>query len=214
MCGSSSWRKSPQTSRARRRNESRDDVGLLKNIFGGRSDPPKANLDNIFAVASASITIEAGAGFKPTGIGSVCYRQAEGGAFATTQQEVQELLDADAGPKVELSKDDFGFTWLVCRHDPTEISDLVTDLHAVNSTLENAGFGPSLLCSLVAFTDGTRRFALVYLYKQGTFYPFAPTTGKQRDNALELQIRGMLGDDLRIEPDLGRWMAVTGAPGL
>jgi PspA associated protein B len=189
-------------------------VGLLSNLFG-RNGPPKANLDNLFAVPSAAITLEVSAGFRPTGVASVCYRVAEGAAFAATQSDVQALLDADGGPKVELSADEFGFTWLVCRRDPSEISDLVTELHAVNSALENAGFGPSLLCSLIVFTDESHRtLGLVYLYKQGTFYPFAPKTGKQRDNGLELQVRGVLGDDLTIEPELGRWMAVWGAPGL
>ncbi len=189
-------------------------MGLLKNLFG-RSEPPKANLDNLFAVPSAAITLEASAGFKPTGVASVCYRQAEGGAFATAQADVQELLDADAGPKVERTTDSFGFTWLVCRHDPSEVAELVTEVHAVNSSLENAGFGPSLLCSLVAFQDAAgRSLGLVYLYKQGTFYPFAPKSGQQRDNTMELQIRGLLGDDLTIEPELGRWMAIWGAPGL
>jgi PspA associated protein B len=189
-------------------------VGLLANLFG-RSGPPKANLDNLFAVPSAAITLEVAAGFRPTGVASVCYRAAEGGAFADTQHDVQALLDADGGPKVELSTDEFGFTWLVCRRDPTEISDLITEVHAVNSSLENAGFGPSLLCSLAVFADeSSRHLGLVYLYKQGTFYPFAPKNDKQRDNALELQVRGVLGDDLTVEPELGRWMAVWGAPGL
>jgi hypothetical protein len=190
-------------------------VGIFGKIFGGRSDPPKANLDNLFAVPSAAITLEVSAGFKPTGTASVCYRQAEGGAFATAQSDVQELLDTDDGPKVERSVDDFGFTWLLCRGNPDQLSDLITDVHAVNSSLENAGFGASLLCSLVSFEDSAqRKLGLVYLYKQGTFYPFAPTTGKQRDNALELQMRGVLADDLPLETELGRWMAVWGAPGL
>lgn len=189
-------------------------MGLLSNLFG-RTDPPKANLDNLFAVPSAAITLEVAAGFRPTGVASVCYRAAEGGAFASTQGDVQALLDADGGPKVELSTDDFGFTWLVCRGDPSDVSGLITDVHAVNSSLENAGFGPSLLVSLVAFADEAgRKLGLVYLYKQGTFYPLAPKGGKQRDNALELQVRGVLTDDLTIEPELGRWMAVWGAPGL
>jgi hypothetical protein len=189
-------------------------VGLLSNLFG-RTGPPKANLDNLFAVPSAAITLEVAADFRPTGVASVCYRAAEGGAFASTQSDVQALLDADSGPKVELSSDDFGFTWLVCRGEPSDISALITDVHGVNSALENAGFGPSLLCSLVAFADDAgRRLGLVYLYKQGTFYPFAPKAGQQRDNALELQVRGVLTDDLTIEPELGRWMAVWGAPGL
>ena len=101
----------------------------------------------------------------------------------------------------------------------------MTDLHAVNSTLADSGFGPTLLCSLVAFADGTgRRLGLVYLFKQGTFYPFAPavgtgttvdgTTPQRRDNLLEIQVRDLLKDELRIEPEVARWFAVWGAPGL
>jgi hypothetical protein len=56
----------------------------------------------------------------------------------------------------------------------------------------------------------------VYLYKRGTFYPFVPLPGtdQRRDNAVELQVRALLTDDLRIEPDLSRWFPVWGAPGL
>lgn len=139
-------------------------MGIFKSIFG-RSDPPAANLDNLFAVPSAAITLEASVGLKPAGVGSVCFRAAEGGAFASTQSEITALLDADAGPPVETVADEYGYTWLLVRRDPTELPDLVTDVHAVNSSLENAGFGPSLLCSLFGFAaaDG-RRLGLVYLY--------------------------------------------------
>ncbi|MGH3366815.1 MAG: PspA-associated protein PspAB [Nocardioidaceae bacterium] len=189
-------------------------MGFLDAILGRRT-PVKPDLDRLFAVPSAAITLQVSAGFRPTGVGSVCYRANEGAAFATMEGDVQRLLDADDGPAVERVTDDFGFTWLVCRQEPSAVSDLVTELHAVNRALEDAGFGTSLLCSLVAFehNDG-RRLGLVYLYKQGTFYPFAPTGGQMRDNALELQVRGLLANDLSVESDLGRWMAVWGAPGL
>ncbi|MGH3235927.1 MAG: PspA-associated protein PspAB, partial [Streptosporangiaceae bacterium] len=89
------------------------------------------------------------------------------------------------------------------------------DLHAVNSSLVDNGFGPQLLCTLVAFTDDQeRRLGLIYLYKRGTFYPFAPLSGERRDNALELQVKGVIGSDLKFEPDLARWFPVWGAPGL
>jgi hypothetical protein len=189
-------------------------MGFLDSILG-RSKPVRPNLDQLFGLPSAAITLETAAGFRPTGVGSVCYKPAEGGGFARLEQDVQALLDADGGPKVEQSTDSYGFTWLLIRHDPSDVAGLVTDLHAVNSSLENAGFGPSLLCSLVSFADADhRRLALVYLYKRGAFYPFAPAGDQRRDNPLELQVRALLADDLKIEQDLSRWFPVWGAPGL
>lgn len=177
----------------------------------GRTRAAQPNLDALFALPSAALTLEAATGLKPTGLGLVAFRAAEGGAFAEVEHDALELL----GERVERSTDAYGYTWLLVRRDPGELSDLVTELHAVNSSLESAGFGPSLLCSLVSFAgaDG-RRLAVVYLYKRGTFYPFAPMAGQRRDNALELQARGVLAGELPVEEDLGRWFPVWGAPGL
>ena len=77
------------------------------------------------------------------------------------------------------------------------------------------GFDSGLLCTLVPFADDSgRRFGLVYLYKQGTFYAFAPTGPQSRDNLLEIQVRDLLTGELPMEQDLGRWMALWGAPGV
>jgi hypothetical protein len=193
-------------------------MGFFDTVLG-RTKPVKADLDDLFALPSAALTLQAGLDFAPTGLGSVCFKAAEGAAFARTQADVQQLLDsssAGSAPKVELSKDSFGYTWLLVRHDPADVPGLVTDLHAVNSGLQDAGFGPQLLCSLISFAhaDG-RRLALVYLYKRGTFYPFAPLGGDQRrDNALEIEVQGTLANDMKIEPELTRWFPVWGAPGL
>ncbi|MET8831006.1 hypothetical protein ABZX40_08290 [Streptomyces sp. NPDC004610] len=195
-------------------------MGLL-DILLGRSKPVQPDLDRLFALPSAAVTLEAAAGFTPTGQGAVCFATVEGGAFEQTHREVRALLDADterAGSPVELTRDDFGYSWLVSRRTPEDLPQLVNDLHAVNTSMEVNGFGPQLLCSLAGFDrreDG-RRLALVYLYKRGTFYPFAPLPGgaQRRDSPLELQMKAVLADDLRVEPDLGRWFPLWGAPGL
>ncbi|GII55430.1 hypothetical protein Pth03_38190 [Planotetraspora thailandica] len=182
-------------------------MGWLDALLG-RTKPAKPDLDALFALPSAAVTLQAATGFTPAGAGSVAFRAAEGGAFAQLERDVKDLLG-----RVEVSEDTYGYTWLLVRGD--DVSTVVTDLHAVNSSLESAGFGPSLLCSLVTFADPAgRTLALVYLYKQGTFYPFAPAGGTRRDNALELQVRGAIEGELRIEPDLSRWFPVWGAPGL
>ncbi len=203
-------------------------MGLL-DILLGRTKPVVPDLDRLFGLPSAAVTLQAAAGFTSTGRGSVCFASVEGAAFDDARKEVQALLDADAertGPPVELVRDEYGYSWLVSRRGPEDLPALVGDLHAVNSALEASGFGPQLLCSVVGFEEaggseasgqGGRRLGLVYLYKRGTFYPFSPLTdgdGQRRDNALELQVRAALAGDLRIEQDLNRWFPVWGAPGL
>ena len=190
-------------------------MGFLDALRGRRA-PARPNLDALFALPSAAITLQVELDFLPTGRGSVAFRAPEGRAFADVAAEVQALLDADGGPKVSLHADDFGFDWMVVTTTPPDVPALVTDLHAVNSSLVNAGFGPQLLCSLVGFKDPNgRTLAMVYLYKQGTFYPFAPKSGvEERDNICELQVRDLLKGELPVEPAMERWFAVWNAPGL
>lgn len=187
-------------------------MGFL-NALLGRTKPAPPNLDQLFGLPSAAITLQAATTFRPTGTGSVCFKAAEGGGFAGLRDEVDKLLALDAGKYTEHT-DRYGFTWLIRTTAPDDLETLVTDLHTVNSSLVDAGFGAALLCTLIAFTDRTRPLGLIYLYKRGSWYPFAPTGTDHRDNSTELQIKATLADDLRIEPDLTRWFPVYGAPGL
>lgn len=190
-------------------------MGLL-DVLLGRSTQVKPDLDRLFALPSAALTLQAATGFTPTGTGSVCFATAEGGAFGRLNEEIRELLDtARETPPVELSQDEYGYSWLLSRRAPDDLASLVNDLHAVNTTLQDNGFGPQLLCSLISFRSPSQhRLALIYLYKRGTFYPFAPLPHQKRNNHLEFETRAALADELPIEPDLTRWFPVWGAPGL
>jgi hypothetical protein len=188
-------------------------MGFLDSILG-RSKPPEADLDVLFAVPQAVISMQL-EGFAPTGSGSVCFRDMEGQADDKAMADAEQIITSSPGSTVTRSDDRFGFHWLTVTRADADVSALVTDLHAVNSSLADAGFGTALLCSTVAFTTpDSKPLGLVYLYKRGTFYPFAPDGGERRDNALELQVRGVVADDVPIEPDLTKWLAIWGAPGL
>lgn len=187
----------------------------LWDVLRGQQRPKGPDLDHLFAVPGAAITLQTALDVQPTGVGSVCFRAAEGAASGSVQDVAEMLVEGTGKPQVERSVDSFGFTWFVVRGSADDVSGLVTDLHAVNTELEAQGFASGLLCSVVGFADGTgRRLGLVYLYKRGTFYPFAPTGAQTRDSLFERQVRDLLGSDLRIEPDLARWMPLWGAPGL
>ena len=185
----------------------------LWDVLRGQTRPRAANLDALFALPSATLTLEAAMGLHATGVGSVCFRAAEGQASAATQREASELVAVDGGPATESRVDEYGYTWLTVRTEPVDVPSLVTDLHAVNSALETQGFGTGLLCSTVGLHDDTGAVAfLVYRYKSGTFYPFCPTGPSSRDTLRERQIRDAVGADLTIEPDTTRWMPLWGLP--
>ena len=182
-------------------------------VIRGQSTPRPAKLDALFALPSAAMTLEASLGLHATGTGSVCFRAAEGRASGLTQQEASDLVGVDGGPRTESRVDEYGYTWLTVRTTPPDVGALVTDLHAVNSALEAQGFGSGLLCSTVGFRgDAATTAYVVYLYKQGTFYPFCPTGPSSRDTLMERQVRDALGGDLPVEEDTSRWMPIWGIP--
>jgi hypothetical protein len=194
-------------------------MGFLDALLG-RSKPAQANLDKLFGLPGAQITLEASEGLQPTGQAGVCFKPAEGQAFAATETEFTALLNLgdDAGAHVSEKSDQYGYRWVVL--EAADFGTLVTRVHVTNTTLQENGYGPQLLCSVFGFAPapqagGAQASAsvyLVYLYKRGTFYPFVPSGGEKRDNEVELRLKNELAEDLSIEPDLTRWFPIWGVP--
>jgi len=268
-------------------------VGLLDTILG-RTKPVRANLDALFALPSAAVTLESGTGLVPSGHAGVCWKPPAGRSVTDVQQEIAELLQlddtapagatpsgatpadaapadaapadaapadaapadtapadtapADAAPaggaagtdaagaratgsggalaparasgslagQLTLAEDSFGYRWLLL--DDPSLEDLVSRVHLVNATLTDNGWGPQLLCSVFGFVpgpsaeQGARPLYVVYLYKRGTFYPFAPDGKEHRDSELELHVRAVFGADLPLEQDLSRWFPLWDLP--
>lgn len=203
-------------------------VKILDTLLG-RTKPVKPNLDALFSLPSASVTLQVSAGLAPTGRAGVCFKPPSGQAFADIQKEIEQLLDlpedaddaggtqsgAPAPAKVTDVADSYGYHWIVL--EGSGIDDLVTRVHVVHSSLEDAGWGTQLLCSVFGFGKGdefaeTTSVYIVYLAKRGTFYPFAPRGKEQRDTELELSLRATIGSDLPVEDDLARWFPLWDIP--
>jgi hypothetical protein len=189
-------------------------VGFLDAILG-RQKPKQANIDALFGLPSAAVTLETAAGMVPNGRGLVCFKPPSGQPFASLVDEITDTLKvgpSGEAPAIREERDRFGYQWIVVSQPGIE--ELVTSVHLVNTTLAERGYGPSLLCSVFGFDprEGGRSAFLVYLYKRGTFYPFAPLESETRDNATELRLRGVLEGELPIEQDLTRWFPIWGLP--
>jgi hypothetical protein len=189
-------------------------VGLRDTLFG-RTKQVAPNLDNLFALSTAALTLQSELDLVSSGEAGLCFKAGSGESSLETHDDIKQLLDFDeTNNKVTLTKDDLGFEWLVVK-DP-DFEALVTRVHAANTSMVEHGLGPRLLCAVFGFVPktppGEGSVRLVYLMKQGTFYPFAPTGSSQRNNELELRVRSFLTTDLPIEPNLSRWMALWNVP--
>ncbi len=181
----------------------------------GRTKPVPANLDNLFALPSAAITLEAEAGVTLSGQAGVSFKPPAGQSFEETQAEINELVrsaSSDISPvSIRQESDSFGYRWLIIEDSSPE--GLVTQVHMVNSTLQDHGYGPQLLCSVFGLHGAQTPDAyLVYLYKRGTFYPFVPVGDERRDNEAELRLKAIVSNDLHLEDDLTRWFPLWGLP--
>ena len=213
-------------------------MGIFSSIMG-KTKPVQANLDEMFALPSASITLQSAAGMSCSGHAGVCFKPPTGQGFEEMQAEVVSLLSMDGSGGLHQEKDSFGYQWLVV--EDTDIEQLVTRIHLVNSSLSDSGWGPQLLCSvfglaelptgaddaasaadtgsaaLVETTAGpgqllTSTAFLVYLFKRGTFYPFVPQGKEHRDTEQELKLKSLVADDLTVETDLDRWFPLWDLP--
>jgi hypothetical protein len=188
-------------------------VGLGDVLFG-RKKLKGADLDELFALSTAAISLETETNLKPAGVAAVVFKPLSAGDFMRAESELDELLGVaaqESGSRVRRRSDSFGFQWLVI-HD-RGFEDLVTTTHLVSSELSDRGFGGQLLAALFAFRDRERPVYLIYGYKRGTFWPFIPTgEDQERDNAEEIRLKNELEGELPIEPDLTRWLGLFDAP--
>jgi PspA associated protein B len=210
-------------------------MGLFSSILG-KTKPVQANLDALFALPSASITLQSAAGMSCSGHAGVCFKPPTGQGFEEMQAEVVSLLSMDGTGGLRQQEDSYGYQWLVV--EDVDIEQLVTRIHLVNSSLSDAGWGPQLLCSVfglaelptpdqaaVAETAGTppeltagpgrlltSTAFLVYLFKRGTFYPFVPQGHERRDTEEELKLKSLVAGDVVVETDLDRWFPLWDLP--
>jgi hypothetical protein len=188
-------------------------VGLTDILFGRKKLKEPAR-DRLFALTTSAVTLDVECGLKPAGVGAVVLKPLSAGEFAQVDQDVEQLLQGVAsgsGSKLERTKDSFGFDWIVIR-DP-ELEDEVTAAYAVGNEFTARGFGGQLLAAVFKFEGAEHPVYWIYGFKSGTFWPFVPTGEKQeRDNAKELSLKAQLEEELPVEQDLSKWLALYDAP--
>jgi hypothetical protein len=186
----------------------------LRDIAFGRKKLPGPRDDRLFALSTASVTLETELGLKSGGKAAITYRPLSSGTFSRVDDDTEQLVKSaasSANTQVERKTDTFGFEWLIIT-DP-ELEGQVTSVHAVAAELTAQGFGAQLLAAPFRFDGAQHPVYIIYGFKRGAFWPFIPTgQGQNRDNAAELELKAKIENELPVEQDLTRWLGLFDAP--
>ncbi len=182
---------------------------FLDSLFG-RTKLRKPKVDALFSLSTAYLEMEV-MGFAPAGKSGICFKPVESSRFSELENDLKELLRlsaSESGTACQFQTDKYNYAWIILRDDDFE--DLITTTHLISETVIEHNFEERLLCAIFAF----KGVYLIYSYKEGTFYPFAPLHGQkmERDNNLEFRIRSTMENELPIEKELEKWHPLWGIP--
>ena len=185
----------------------------LRDILAGRKKLPAPKDDRLFALTTAAVTMQVELGLKTAGAAAIAFKPQSSGEFRSAFDDVDQLVEAVAqqcGSEVERKSDEYGYDWIIVK-DP-EIEDLIATEHTLASELTAKGFGSQLLAAIFRFDGYEHPVYFIYGFKRGAWWPFIPAGESKRDNAKELELKAKLENELPIEQDLTRWLALFDAP--
>lgn len=187
----------------------------LLNILFGQGKPARSKLEGLFSISTAQITLEVQGELKPTRRAGICFRPVEAGTFVDAEREVLDVAVAgtkDSDTRVENHTDEYNFRWLVFEDE--EFEDLVAAVYVSAQTLAEKGYRDQLLASVFGFEGPKGRVYLIYNYKLGKYYPFAPMPdgSQNRNYALELRVQSLMQKELPMEKDTTQWYPLWGIP--
>ncbi len=189
-------------------------MSLLDTLFGRTRRPPSRE-EQLIALSTAAVTLQAELGLVPSGQAGLAIRPIDSEAYRRAEVELARLLELagrETGATIAEQTDTYGYRWVVIRDDA--IADLASTTYSVSLDLREAGFGDQVLAAVFGFRDAAaRHVAWIYNFKRAAFYPFvAAPDGATRDTAHELQLAAAVGRELPIEPDQARWYPMWGMP--
>ena len=179
----------------------------------GRTKLAPSRVDALFSISTAYVTLETTLDMQHAGTAGICFKIIPSTPFEHLKVDLDDLLQIarrETATEFEMVKDEYGYLWIVLR-DP-DFEDLVTTLHLISTTLIDGGFGDQLLSSVFKFTKEAKDIYLIYTYKKGTFYPFVPLKGRERDEQYELKLGALLEPELPVEKNRANWYPLWELP--
>jgi len=186
-------------------------MGFLDSILG-KTKLPEAKTDKLFAISTAAVTLETSLGYKADGKAGVCIKPMESSRYDAARAEIEDLLKLsmkETGTQYKIEKDEYNYVWVVL--SDLDFEDLVTNIQMISQVLMEQGFGTQLLAAVYRFRGEDVAY-WIYSFKLGSYYPFVPASGRQRDTSREFRLKALMEKEMPIEKDESRWYPMWGMP--
>jgi hypothetical protein len=165
-----------------------------------------ADPEDLFDLSTGYVTMGAELDFAAAGEAALCFASVDSTDFGDAVRDVEAILERGAvetGTEASFREDDHGYSWVVLAD--SDFEDLVTSVNFAADTLEERGYGSRLLAALFAFEREGERVYWVYSFRRGSYYPFAPRPGRERDSSVEFKLESVLDGELDVEAEKEYW---------
>lgn len=178
-------------------------LSRLRTLLATRAETDstrQADPEDLFQLTAASVTMAVDLDYEPGETAGLVFAEVDSTDFQSTLRDVEAVLEGAGWSNV--TRDHHGYTWAIATRSSFE--ELVADLYVAADTLADRGYGDRLLAAVFHFENDEDVY-WVYSFRRGSFYPFAPTGGSDREEARELKLQSVMDEELDIEAEAGYW---------
>lgn len=182
---------------------------VIRKIFGTATEheaSKKADPSDLIALSRVSLAVETNMGYEACKVGGLAFSDIDDQEFDKALDEVKGVIrSSDDTQDAELDiKDIHGTQWIVVNDE--DIESLVANLQFGASAMESVEYSSRLLAAVLPFkNDNDDYIYVIYSFRRGSFYPFAPKSLDERDSKIERRLSTILEDEIDVEDDRSYW---------
>lgn len=182
---------------------------IIRKLLGTATEheaSKKADPNDLIALSRVSLAIETEMNYEPARTAALAFSDIDSTDFDKALDEVKGVIqNSDDTQDANLDIEDIhGTQWIVVQDE--SIESLVANLQYGASAMESVKYSSRLLAAVLPFeNEENNKIYVIYSFRRGKFYPFAPEGLNDRNSKIERRLSTILEDEIDVEQDKNYW---------